>query len=111
MQGYFSVYRDAKQGKLRLEIGKWDSEFLYQSGLSACVGSSDIGLDRRQLGATRIVRFSAQRPQSAPGPGESRLPRQRQRRGGASRGTRFILTGPLLASGDMISNGASDNSP
>jgi hypothetical protein len=55
--GYFNLYWDAKQGKLWLEIDKWGTEFLYQSGLPAGVGSNDIGLDRGQLGATRIVRF------------------------------------------------------
>ena len=55
--GYFNLYWDAKQGKLWLEIDKWNAEFLYQSGLSAGVGSNDIGLDRGQLGETRIVRF------------------------------------------------------
>src|SRR5947208_10148632 len=55
--GYFNLYWDAKAGKLWLEIDKWDTEFLYQSGLPAGVGSNDIGLDRGQLGATRIVRF------------------------------------------------------
>ncbi|HEY8713766.1 MAG TPA: zinc-dependent metalloprotease [Candidatus Acidoferrum sp.] len=60
--GYFNFYWDAKQGKLWLEIDKWDSEFLYQSGLSAGVGSNDIGLDRGQLGATRIVRFERSGP-------------------------------------------------
>jgi hypothetical protein len=57
LAGYFNLYWDAKQGKLWLEIDKWSSEFLYQSGLSAGIGSNDIGLDRGQLGATRIVRF------------------------------------------------------
>ena len=55
--GYFNLYWDGKSGKLWLEIDKWESEFLYQSGLSAGMGSNDIGLDRGQLGATRIVRF------------------------------------------------------
>jgi hypothetical protein len=55
--GYFNLYWDAKQGKLWLEIDKWNAEFLYQSALSAGIGSNDIGLDRGQLGETRIVRF------------------------------------------------------
>src|SRR5208282_3870231 len=54
---YFNLYWDAKQGKLWLEIDKWSTEFLYQSGLPAGVGSNDIGLDRGQLGKTAIVRF------------------------------------------------------
>jgi hypothetical protein len=62
MAGYFNLYWDAKQGKLWLEIDKWNSEFLYQSGLSAGIGSNDIGLDRGQLGATRIVRFERSGP-------------------------------------------------
>ena len=60
--GYFNLYWDAKQGKLWLEIDKWGSEFLYQSGLSAGMGSNDIGLDRGQLGARGIVRFERSGP-------------------------------------------------
>ncbi len=62
LPGYFNLYWDAKQGKLWLEIDKWSSEFLYQSGLPAGIGSNDIGLDRGQLGATRIVRFERSGP-------------------------------------------------
>src|SRR6202162_1679179 len=62
MAGYFNLYWDAKQGKLWLEIDNWNSEFLYQSGLSAGIGSNDIGLNRGQLGATRIVRFERSGP-------------------------------------------------
>src|SRR5690349_23549380 len=60
--GYFNLYWDAKQGKMWLEIDKWGSEFLYQSGLPAGIGSNDIGLDRGQLGATGIVRFERSGP-------------------------------------------------
>jgi uncharacterized protein DUF4953/uncharacterized protein DUF5117 len=60
--GYFNLYWDAKQGKLWLEIDKWSSQFLYQSGLPAGIGSNDIGLDRGQLGRTRIVRFERSGP-------------------------------------------------
>jgi Met-zincin/Domain of unknown function (DUF5117) len=62
LAGYFNLYWDAKQGKLWLEVDKWGSEFLYQSGLPAGIGSNDIGLDRGQLGATRIVRFERSGP-------------------------------------------------
>jgi hypothetical protein len=62
LPGYFNLYWDAKAGKLWLEIDKWGTEFLYQSGLPAGVGSNDIGLDRGQLGATRIVRFERSGP-------------------------------------------------
>jgi hypothetical protein len=62
LAGYFNLYWDAKQGKLWLEIDKWGTEFLYQSGLTAGIGSNDIGLDRGQLGATRVVRFERSGP-------------------------------------------------
>jgi hypothetical protein len=62
LAGYFNLYWDAKAGKLWLEIDKWGAEFLYQSSLPAGIGSNDIGLDRGQLGATRIVRFERSGP-------------------------------------------------
>jgi Met-zincin/Domain of unknown function (DUF5117) len=57
LAGYFNLYWDAKSGKLWLEIDKWNTEFLYQTSLPAGVGSNDIGLDRGQMGETRVVRF------------------------------------------------------
>jgi hypothetical protein len=60
--GYFNLFWDAKQGKLWLEIDKWNTEFLYQSGLPAGIGSNDIGLDRGQLGKTGVVRFERSGP-------------------------------------------------
>ncbi|HEX4380498.1 MAG TPA: DUF5117 domain-containing protein, partial [Candidatus Acidoferrum sp.] len=57
LAGYFNLYWDAKAGKLWLEIDKWGTEFLYQTSLPAGIGSNDIGLDRGQMGETRIVRF------------------------------------------------------
>jgi hypothetical protein len=62
LAGYFNLYWDAKAGKLWLEIDKWGTEFLYQTGLPAGIGSNDIGLDRGQLGATRIVRLDRSGP-------------------------------------------------
>ena len=56
-QGYFSFYLDDKTGKVFLEIETFEQEFLFQSGLPHGIGSNDIGLDRGQLGDTRLVRF------------------------------------------------------
>src|ERR1700694_426423 len=53
LPGYFKLYWDAKQGKLWLEIDKWSSEFLYQSGLFAGGGLEDIGLYLGPLWAPR----------------------------------------------------------
>ena len=56
-QGYFSFYHDKNQGKVYLQIDKFEHEFLFQSSLPHGVGSNDIGLDRGQLGDTRLVKF------------------------------------------------------
>lgn len=55
--GYFDFYYDEKQDKMFLVIDKFDTEFLFVVSLPAGVGSNDIGLDRGQLGADRIVKF------------------------------------------------------
>jgi hypothetical protein len=57
MPGYFSTYWDEKAGKLYLEIPAFNSEFLYIDSLPAGMGSNDLGLDRGQLGGSRIVKF------------------------------------------------------
>jgi len=56
-EGYFNFYWDEKAGKVWLEIDKLDTEFLYVNSLPAGIGSNDIGLDRGQLGGSRIVKF------------------------------------------------------
>ncbi len=56
-QGYFDFYYDQQSGKVYLVIDKFDQEFLFQSSLPKGIGSNDIGLDRGQLGDTRIVKF------------------------------------------------------
>jgi hypothetical protein len=55
--GYFPFYWDVQAGKIWLEIDKFDVEFLYVHSLPAGLGSNDVGLDRNQLGRTRIVKF------------------------------------------------------
>lgn len=56
-EGFFNFYWNEKTGEIWLEIDKLDQEFLYINSLPAGVGSNDIGLDRGQLGDTRIVQF------------------------------------------------------
>lgn len=55
--GYFNYYYEETSGKIWLEISQFDTEFLYVNSLTAGVGSNDIGLDRNQLGDSRIVKF------------------------------------------------------
>ncbi|WP_426492116.1 zinc-dependent metalloprotease [Hymenobacter sp. 102] len=55
--GFFPFYWDEKGGRILLEIDKLDQEILYVSSLPQGVGSNDLGLDRGQIGQTRIVKF------------------------------------------------------
>jgi len=57
LDGFLPLYRDEAEGKLWLEVPEPGSEFLYVHALAAGIGSNDIGLDRNQLGGTRVVRF------------------------------------------------------
>ena len=57
LPGFFNLYWDDREGKLWLEIDKWDAEFLFLDSLQAGIGSNDIGLDRGQVGEGRVVKF------------------------------------------------------
>jgi len=57
MEGYFNLFYDDANGLLYAHLKNLDQEFLYVNSLAAGVGSNDIGLDRNQLGDTRIVKF------------------------------------------------------
>ncbi len=56
-KGYFNYYWDAAQGKIFLAVDKLETPFLYVNSLPAGLGSNDIGLDRGQIGDSRIVFF------------------------------------------------------
>jgi len=55
--GYFNYWWDAVNGKIYLAIDKLETPFLYVNSLPAGLGSNDIGLDRGQIGGSRIVYF------------------------------------------------------
>src|ERR1700686_3130788 len=57
LDGFFPIYWDEHTGNLWLEISRFDSDFLYTTGLAAGLGSNDIGLDRGQGGGGRLVSF------------------------------------------------------
>ncbi len=61
-EGFFNYYWDEEKGKIWLEVDKLDTEVLYVNALSAGLGSNDIGLDRNQLGDSRIVKFLRRGP-------------------------------------------------
>ena len=60
--GFVPLHWDAREGKLWMEVSAWGRELLYQVSLPAGLGSNDVGLDRGQMGATRVVRFERSGP-------------------------------------------------
>ena len=57
MDGYFPIYWDERTGSMFVEIPRFDTDFLFSNGLSAGLGSNDIGLDRGRGGQGRVVQF------------------------------------------------------
>lgn len=57
IDGFVPIYINADDGKIYIEISRFNSEFLYLVSLPTGVGSNPIGLDRAQLGPTRAVKF------------------------------------------------------
>lgn len=60
--GFFTYYWDAHDGKIWLQIDKWNTPFLYVESLPYGVGSNDIGLDRGQPGEIQVVHFERSGP-------------------------------------------------
>lgn len=56
-EGFLNFYWNTKDGKIWLEIAKFDTELLYYPSLSQGIGSNDIGLDRGRLGQEHVVKF------------------------------------------------------
>src|SRR3954453_2610845 len=57
IDGYIPLYWDQKTGSLWMAVNKFDTEMLYATGLTAGLGSNDLGLDRGQSGQGRVVKF------------------------------------------------------
>ncbi|TDH27377.1 DUF5117 domain-containing protein [Segetibacter sp. 3557_3] len=56
--GLFTFWWDETNGKIWLQTDLMNTPFLYVNSLPGGLGSNDIGLDRGQIGASRIVYFS-----------------------------------------------------
>lgn len=56
--GYFDFYYENSTDKIYLKVKQLNEDFLYINSLASGVGSNDIGLDRGQLGNTRVVHFN-----------------------------------------------------
>lgn len=61
--GFFAYYWDPDEGKIWIEIARVGEEFIYIHGLASGLGSNPVGLDRGQLGNTRLVAFQRFGPQ------------------------------------------------
>ena len=61
-EGYFNFFWDEKEGKIWLEIDRFEEEFLYLASLATGLGSNPIGLDRTRPGRDRIVLFERHGP-------------------------------------------------
>ena len=57
IDGFIPIYWDETLGKLWMEVSRFDEEFLYQVALASGLGSNPVGLDRGQLGDSRVVMF------------------------------------------------------
>ena len=57
IDGFVPLYVNADDGKIYIEISRFNKEFLYLVSLPTGVGSNPLGLDRGQLGSTKVVEF------------------------------------------------------
>ena len=61
-EGFIDTWWDEETGRMLVRVDEFDVPFIYQTSLPRGVGSNDLGLDRGQLGATKIVRFMRSGP-------------------------------------------------
>ena len=57
-KGFMDFTYNNTSGKIFLKISDLDTQFLYINSLSRGVGNNDLGLDRGQLGGSRVVYFT-----------------------------------------------------
>lgn len=56
-RGFFDFFWEEETGKIWIRIDRFNEPFLYVSSLASGLGSNPVGLDRGQLGDSRVVRF------------------------------------------------------
>ena len=99
LDGFVPLYWNRADGTLWLEIPALDTELLYDTSLSAGLGSNDIGLDRGQLGRRARRPLPARRQEGADGGAELRASARRSdeprraARGRRGRSRRSVLWG------------------
>ncbi|HEY2462486.1 MAG TPA: zinc-dependent metalloprotease [Steroidobacteraceae bacterium] len=62
MPGFLPLHWDSKNGRLYLEIPQLHADMLYFDSLPYGTGSNDLGLDRGQVSAAKLVRFERSGP-------------------------------------------------
>ncbi|MFA0809798.1 zinc-dependent metalloprotease [Microbulbifer epialgicus] len=55
--GYHNFYWDQERGRVLLQVEEFEREFLLLTGLAQGLGSNPVGLDRNQIGDSRLVKF------------------------------------------------------
>ena len=62
LDGFLPLFWDADAGKLYMQIARPGEEMIHVTGMAAGVGSTPIGLDRGEMGESRLVRFDRAGP-------------------------------------------------
>ncbi|MBT8404083.1 MAG: zinc-dependent metalloprotease [Gemmatimonadetes bacterium] len=57
LDGFIPLYWDDEDGKIWLEIGRWNEQILHYTSLPAGFGQNDLGLNRGDLGGSQVVIF------------------------------------------------------
>ncbi len=57
MDGFIPLFWDADEGKMWMEIGRFEEELLHYTSLPAGLGQNDLGLNRGDLGPQHVVVF------------------------------------------------------
>ena len=57
IDGFVPLYWDEADGRLWMEVSRWDTDILHVTGFGAGLGSNDLGLDRGALAGSRAIQF------------------------------------------------------
>jgi len=57
LDGFVPIYWNEKDGKLWLEISRWDTDILHYTSLPAGFGENTLGLNRGDLGPSHVIRW------------------------------------------------------
>ncbi|MGL5390017.1 MAG: zinc-dependent metalloprotease, partial [Shewanella sp.] len=61
-KGFLNFYYEPREGEVYVELNRLNQPFLLVTSLVEGLGSNEVGLDRGQLGQSRLVQFERQGP-------------------------------------------------